>query len=439
MQSTAQRFAQVGYNVTYFTGLLQVATPAGPVRVNGAVQGSQVYIQADNMRWTIDQIGNHEQFHIEAAEDPGLVQAIQEEITSRFSEEQFTGVVETYIQKLRGVIDIPENASEDVVEAAVRDILEEIFADAYAGKNAFSAGSTEYTQTVRDVVERRGGGRPTETAPTRGPPQERYSFAGRNANRADQEALARAEEMERAGEDAEQIRRETGWFRGMDGLWRFEIDDSAMEYDPTGDLQGAKSRRWAMEDLEAAREDLFGNITEEQANMVRAYNRAEIAGDTAEQQRLYDELTATEFGFQFETYVDALQRANATRNNPWGGTLADYISHPELFANYPQLRDVRLEFRPMPGNTRGEFDGDTVTLNETLLTEPEDVLIHEIQHAIQRAEGFARGASPEYWQERQKGADRIGTYDQRIRQLEERVERTPGLRAGGCGRTVPPV
>lgn len=424
MQSTAQRFAQVGYNVTYFTGLLQVATPAGPVRVNGAVQGSQVYIQADNMRWTIDQIGNHEQFHIEAAEDPGLVQAIQEEITSRFSEEQFTGVVETYIQKLRGVIDIPENASEDVVEAAVRDILEEIFADAYAGKNAFSAGSTEYTQTVRDVVERRGGGRPTETAPTRGPPQERYSFAGRNANRADQEALARAEEMERAGEDAEQIRRETGWFRGMDGLWRFEIDDSAMEYDPTGDLQGAKSRRWAMEDLEAAREDLFGNITEEQANMVRAYNRAEIAGDTAEQQRLYDELTSTEFGFMFETYVDALQRANATRNNPWGGTLADYINHPELFANYPQLRDVRLEFRPMPGNTRGEFDGDTVTLNETLLTEPEDVLVHEIQHAIQRAEGFARGASPEYWQARQQGENRIGTYDRRIQLLEERVEAT---------------
>ena len=424
MQSTAQRFSQAGYNVTYFTGLLQVATPAGPVRVNGAVQGSRVYIQADNMRWSIDQIGNHEQFHIEAAADPGLVQAVREEITSRFSEEQFAGIVETYIQKLRGVIDIPENASEDVVEAAVRDILEEIFADAYAGKNAFAAGSTEYTQAVRDVVERRGGSRPAETAPTRGPPQERYSFAGRNANQADREALARAEEMERSGADAEQIRRETGWFRGIDGLWRFEIDDSTMEYDPTGDLRGARSRRWAMEDLEAAREDLFGNITEEQANMVRAYNRAEIAGDTAEQQRLYDELTSTEFGFMFETYVDALQRANATRDNPWGGTLADYINHPELFANYPQLRDVRLEFRPMPGNTRGEFDGDTVTLNETLLTEPEDVLVHEIQHAIQRAEGFARGASPEYWQARQQGENRIGTYDRRIQLLEERVEAT---------------
>lgn len=397
MQATAQRFEQAGYTVTYFTGLLQVSTPAGPVRVNGAVQGNRVYIQADNMRWTIDQIGNHEQFHIEAAADPGLVEAVREEITSRFSEEQFLGIVETYIQKLRGVIDIPENATDAEIDAAVRDILEEIFADAYAGKNAFSAGSTEYTQAVRDVVDQRSAGRREETAPARGPPEERYSFAGRNANRADREALARAEEMERAGEDAEQIRQETGWFRGADGLWRFEIDDSTMEYDPTGDLRGARSRRWAMEDLEAAREDLFGNITEEQADMVRAYNRAEIAGDTAEQQRLYDELTATEFGFQFETYVDALQRANATKNNPWGGALADYINHPELFANYPQLRDVGLEFRKLPEGTRGEFDGDTVTLDESLLTEPEDVLIHEIQHAIQRAEGFARGASPEYW------------------------------------------
>lgn len=397
MQATAQRFEQAGYTVTYFTGLLQVSTPAGPVRVNGAVQGSRVYIQADNMRWSIDQIGNHEQFHIEAAADPGLVEAVRDEIISRFSEEQFSGIVETYIQKLRGVIDIPENATDAEIDAAVRDILEEIFADAYAGKNAFSAGSTEYTQVVRDVVDQRSAGRREETTPARGPPEERYSFAGRNANRADREALARAEEMERAGEDAEQIRQETGWFRGADGLWRFEIDDSGMEYDPTGDLQGARSRRWAMEDLEAAREDLFGNITEEQADMVRAYNRAEIAGDTAEQQRLYDELTATEFGFQFETYVDALQRANATKNNPWGGTLADYINHPELFANYPQLRDVGLEFRKLPEGTRGEFDGDTVTLDESLLTEPEDVLIHEIQHAIQRAEGFARGASPEYW------------------------------------------
>ena len=33
------------------------------------------------------------------------------------------------------------------------------------------------------------------------------------------------------------ILRETGWFRGMDGKWRFEIDDSAMEYRANGDAR----------------------------------------------------------------------------------------------------------------------------------------------------------------------------------------------------------
>lgn len=626
MRSTADRVnRETGLGVTYVIGGIQVAAPDGARLVRGVYTGEGIIIQADNLRLTTDQIADHEIFHDKSFRTPGLVREIEARILERYDAEEFARVVETYTQKLRGVVDLPENAGAEAVDAAVRDILEEIFADAYAGINAFSAHAERYNPTVEQVLEERGIGRGRQNAAatdrTTGPPQERYSigydqdnrpfvtveedilagvpedqwvktvknnlrekfpngitvgnneirinnqsrremtfsgymqrlmrtnrqlfadklratnnadeilrasrnwvneallhprndaiidfargeillrvgnhdytaqvivgnrgggnlllydiidlepaiiqersrktgadnitklqeragdrqsapvsensipqnnaernprysYGGRNANQADREALARAEEMERSGADAEQIRRETGWFRGIDGLWRFEIDDSTMEYDPTGDLQGARSRRWAMEDLEAAREDLFGNITEEQANMVRAYNRAEIAGDTAEQQRLYDELTSTEFGFMFETYVDALQRANATRNNPWGGTLADYINHPELFANYPQLRDVRLEFRPMPGNTRGEFDGDTVTLNETLLTEPEDVLVHEIQHAIQRAEGFARGASPEYWQARQQGENRIGTYDRRIQLLEERVEAT---------------
>lgn len=51
-------------------------------------------------------------------------------------------------------------------------------------------------------------------------------FAGRNAATADAEALARAEELERSGAPREEVWNETGWFRGVDGQWRFEIDDS---------------------------------------------------------------------------------------------------------------------------------------------------------------------------------------------------------------------
>lgn len=256
----------------------------------------------------------------------------------------------------------------------------------------------------------------------------RYSFGGENARRADLEALDRAQDMERRNVAMDTIFRETGWFQGTDGKWRFEIDDSGMEYDPTGDLRGAVSRQWAMEDLEAAREDLFGSITEEQADMVRAYNRAQIAGDTAEQQRLYDELTSTEFGFLFETYADALQQANATRNNPQGGTLGDYIDHPELFANYPQLRQAGLRFADLPDGTYGTYNTETntITLDNSLRSSPEDTLVHEIQHAIQNAEGFAGGSSPEYWRTPREAAirpeyrGRIQETRERLREIEDR-------------------
>lgn len=53
-----------------------------------------------------------------------------------------------------------------------------------------------------------------------------FSFAGRSAATADQFALSNAEKRIEAGDDAEEVRKETGWFKGADGKWRFEIDDS---------------------------------------------------------------------------------------------------------------------------------------------------------------------------------------------------------------------
>jgi hypothetical protein len=52
-------------------------------------------------------------------------------------------------------------------------------------------------------------------------------FAGRNAKTADLVALQRAEDMAAGGADNEAIRAATGWFRGPDEKWRFEIPDNA--------------------------------------------------------------------------------------------------------------------------------------------------------------------------------------------------------------------
>src|SRR5574337_1148900 len=53
----------------------------------------------------------------------------------------------------------------------------------------------------------------------------RFTFAGQNARTADTHALATALERLDAGEDADTVRQDTGWFIGPDGRARFEISD----------------------------------------------------------------------------------------------------------------------------------------------------------------------------------------------------------------------
>lgn len=76
--------------------------------------------------------------------------------------------------------------------------------------------------------------------------ERQYSFAGQKASTANLEHLKNAQEMETLGADMKSIRKATGWFKGMDGKWRFEIDDSEMEYRNTaGEIEArdAASRR----------------------------------------------------------------------------------------------------------------------------------------------------------------------------------------------------
>jgi hypothetical protein len=70
------------------------------------------------------------------------------------------------------------------------------------------------------------GGGGLATAPT----GSLRSFAGRNAKTADLDALKVAQELSARKRDPEDIFRQTGWFKGKDGQWRFEIDDSQAEF-----------------------------------------------------------------------------------------------------------------------------------------------------------------------------------------------------------------
>ena len=94
--------------------------------------------------------------------------------------------------------------------------------------------------------------------------------------------------------------------------------------------------------------------------------------------------------------------------------LSDFVRHDELYQNYPQLRRAGLRFADLPGETYGSYNTgtNTITLNNSLRDAPEDTLVHEIQHAIQNAEGFAGGSSPEYWRTPREAAIGLNTVEE---------------------------
>jgi hypothetical protein len=59
-------------------------------------------------------------------------------------------------------------------------------------------------------------------------------FAGENAETADKVKLAEAQQMEESGAAADEIYKKTGWFKGLDNKWRFEIKDNLNDVDLSG-------------------------------------------------------------------------------------------------------------------------------------------------------------------------------------------------------------
>lgn len=172
--------------------------------------------------------------------------------------------------------------------------------------------------------------------------------------------LNRAKEMEKAGFDNKTIWAATGWERGKDSYWRMEAPDVRLKT---------------------------------------------------------DELTA---GGNYNALID------------YDGPVDGYFSAPELFSAYPDLKQYRINVVPLPRGEAGYHDkkNKIIAINKTLLTDhsfdalndmeadkrdaktPEEaarieanikdlladfeesinnVLIHEVQHAIQHMEGFSGG------------------------------------------------
>lgn len=169
-----------------------------------------------------------------------------------------------------------------------------------------------------------------------------FMFAGERAKTADTRALDDARQFVKDHPDMPEAAKEaytnlmTGWSQQADGHWSFEIDDSS------------------------------------------AHLKADALRDDS-----------------------GLSRSLHSER---GAALGEVLDHPSLFAAYPRLADgirVRVDHN-LSVDTGAQFDpkSNTVLFHELSTyakhgdNSAESILLHEVQHAIQSHEGWARGDNP---------------------------------------------
>lgn len=156
-------------------------------------------------------------------------------------------------------------------------------------------------------------------------------MAGVHAKTANLNSLAKAQNMEKAGNTRDEIWKNTGWVKGKDNFWRFEIPD-----------------------------DIY-DISTEKIMIPGEYK----LGDLYKNEKLYEAYPSFK-----DTDVQVVDGGTAGKEKKTAG-FYDPIANRIVMINYRS----------------GEVMGDDAEQKKL-------DLVHEIQHMIQETEGFAKGGNP---------------------------------------------
>lgn len=200
----------------------------------------------------------------------------------------------------------------------------------------------------------------------------RFMFAGEKgaaeADKAEEKTyrmdnLKVAEKMERGKKDAKAIKLATGWERGADGKWRYEMPDAKIK-----DMK-----------------DIGGG------HIVKRY----------EDDMLWN-------GGKLSNVIDAPGLFEA---------------YPQL----KDVRiDTDAIMNDMPSNGNYNAKTNTITIHADELKYMNSILNHEIQHAIQDIEGFGKGGSPEQMEKEFKAAQDEWKARAYAHELEEKAKEMGG-------------
>ena len=289
--------------------------------------------------------------------------AIREDMTSSYFETKFERPV--YLNEFAAAV-IPSDLSEDVK----------------GGLEKSGIAIYEYDPKIEGDRDR------ATNAAFEADNRIRFQFVGQQGAAAldkAEEATTRldnlgvAREMERQEKDAKAIKLATGWERGGDGKWRYEVQDFDV------DVRGTARRNHLNERLPWGKEyDALLDKVYEGEPLTEAENARldELMSLSEELQNTYEELETR--------YLD------------------DYVKDRSLFDAYPELKQVRVEMFNDPTSGVGATwynESKLIRINEAKLENNslQSLLAHEVQHAIQHIEGFAMGGNSTTYREHLAG------------------------------------
>jgi hypothetical protein len=214
-----------------------------------------------------------------------------------------------------------------------------------------------------------------------------------------------AKKMKAAGKTPKEIKDASGWEISGDGKWRYEIPDIKVI---------TRINKNTFTEAVIARQEI------DRLNKEQDYDkdRGELIDNI---EKLYNELGHHQYEREFNKQVDNALKANDKSLLPsaklgpsidrfsspdYNGTntakLTDIVEGPVIDA-YPQLKNVTISFKKgMSGNASWNTNTKHISINDDDRGYDDLIMssiIHEIQHAVQDFEGFAKGGNPEQFKQ----------------------------------------
>ena len=216
-----------------------------------------------------------------------------------------------------------------------------------------------------------------------------FIFGGEKALGANKAKLKVAKDMAKNGVKDDEIWAKTGWYKDIDGKWKFEINP-----------KGGELNKSAFDNHMAKEKAIEKEISELEKTIDDWKNTT--AKERVEAREKIDELTQSKYKLSIK--------------------LGDFLDDEALYKAYPQFKDTTIKFTSIDGDLGTSFGGK-ILLNKNMdIAQMKSVLYHELQHEVQYVEDFGVGGTGYFDKAKIKELVEKHPNDTQLKQLYDEIE-----------------